>query len=109
MPTAYSYLFERDVDTSSEEWRRECECNWLLEHKPTRSQKHLFLFGVDDRKKLFGYDPQTGGQTVKDKELLNELWGKSRPVMAIRGLAAADSLLADAKTIYDRKNSRTAA
>lgn len=85
----------REVSSYSEEWRHEAECLWLLETKPTRSQKHLWLYGVHDRRQII--NPNTGE--------LAEDWKKTaeKSITHLRGLAAADQLLADARKIYELK------
>lgn len=98
MPTAYSHLLGRDVDTYSEEWRHECECRWLLEAKPTKSQKHLHLYGVADREMLFEYDPKSGRPKLADDHA--KRWVIRFPLMKARGIAAADRILEDAKRLY---------
>lgn len=98
MPTAYSHLAGREVDTSSEEHRHECECRWLLTQKPTRSQKHLYLYGVADRQNLMTHDKQ--GRPVL-REGYTSLWQHKFPLMKARSLEAADHLLAEAKRLHD--------
>ena len=99
MPTAYSILAGREVDTASEEWRHLCECKWLLEQKPTRSQKHLYLYGVVDRQQLMIHDSKTGRHVLRDNHA--NLWTIRFPMMKARSLAAADHLLAEAKRLHD--------
>lgn len=94
MPTAYSHLAGAEVDTSSEEWRHECECQWLLTAKPTKSQKHMHLYGVPDRAKLFTVNPRTG-QSEISKDASN------KSLMKFRSLEAADRILADARKLYE--------
>lgn len=98
MPTAYSHLAGQDVDTSSEIWRHECECRWLLDKKPTRTEKHMHLYGVPDRAQLMTYDAQNQ-QVLRANHA--SLWHIKAPIMKYRGLEAADRMLADAKRIYD--------
>lgn len=107
MPTAFDPITGQDVDTASEAWRHSCECRWLLDNKPTRSLKHRWLYGVDDRAKLFRFNAKTGQQELRDD--LASLWPKDdrgrtvKPIMSLRGIEAADRILADAKTIYDHQ------
>lgn len=100
MPTTISLLTGEEVDTSSEAWRHECECSWLLGNKPTRADKHLHLYGVWDRDQLLAFNPASG------KHELAEDWAKripadARPLIKFRGLAAADRILADAKRLWE--------
>ena len=105
MPTAFDPITGQEVDTSSEAWRHSCECRWLLANKPTRSQKHLHLYGVEDRAKLFRFDTRTGRQELRDD--VSSLWPEDdrgrtiKPLMAWRGLEAADRILADARRLYE--------
>lgn len=94
----YSKLLGREVDDSSEEWRHECECRWLLDHKQNRSQKHLWLYGVKDRSIVVNLI--TGVLRDNYKDLL----GAKKNILTARGLAAADKILADAKKLYDMEN-----
>jgi hypothetical protein len=102
MPTAYSHLAGRDVDTASEDWRHECECRWLLSHKPTRHDKHMYLYGVPDRERLMAFNRTTGKFGLADDH--TKRWvGSDKPLMHNRGLEAVDRLLADARTIYEKR------
>lgn len=89
----------------SDAYRHECECRWLLANKPTRSAKHLYLYGVQDRKELFQPHPATGQPVLRDD--ISSLWPKGsngrpvRPLMAFRSLEAADRILADARRIHE--------
>lgn len=109
----YSILAGAEVDSGSETWRHETECKWLLTNKPTRSLKHRWLYGVDDRRQLFRSNPMTGQPELRDN--LNAIWGRDdrgrqiKPIIAWRGLEAADRMLADAKKIYDHQNGASAA
>lgn len=94
----YSKLAGREVDSSSEEHRHECECRWLLAHKPTRLAKHLWLYGVKD--KIIVANPITGELRENYKDLLEV----RKSILTARGLAAADRILADAKKLYDIEN-----
>lgn len=97
MPTAYSQLLGREVDTASEEWRHETECRWLLTAKPTRTDKHLYLYGVTDREALFTYDKE--GHHVLREDYAKH-WQVKNPLMKWRGIAATDRILEDAKRLY---------
>lgn len=99
MPTTYSHLAGREVDTASEEHRYECECRWLLTNKPTRTDKHLYLYGVKDREKLFTTDRKTGKPVLRDG--YTSLWQIKFPLMKARSLEAADRLLADARRLHE--------
>jgi len=101
MPTAYSILAGAEVDTCSEEWRHQCECRWLLDEKPTRSMKHLYLYGVTDRASLMVFDTKSGKHVLRDN--FANLWTIRFPMMKARSLAAADHLLAEAKRLHDLK------
>jgi len=109
MPTAYSILAASEVDTSSEAWRHECECRWLLINKPTRLDKHRYLYGVDDRERLFAVSRKTGKLELRPTDELRELWSGTKPLMHWRGLDGADRILADARRIYQHENQPTAA
>lgn len=107
MPTAISELTGEEVNTHSEAWRHECECRWLLANKPTREDKHLWLYGVRDRDQIIEFNAATG------KHELAEDWQKRIPdktkcILKARGLAAADRLLADAKRIWERRQQEAA-
>lgn len=95
----------REVSNYSEEWRHECECRWLLDNKPTKSLKHLHLYGVDDRSRLFDFDSKTG-QTVLAPDHAKRWTVQGKPLMHWRGLAGADRVLADAKRIYEARNTQ---
>lgn len=78
----------------------------MLTNKPTRLEKHLYLFGVTDRKHLFKFNNATG-----QDELADEFKTKSNmkpSIMKARGLAAADKMLADAKKIHDARAKKEA-
>lgn len=105
MPTAFSHLAGREVDTSSEEWRRECECRHLINTYPTREKKHYFLYGVHDRDFLFRRNALTGDLMLKED--YTKLWPKDakgrtiKPLMGHRSLEEADRILADAKRLFE--------
>ena len=100
MPMVYSILAGHEVDSASEAWRHECECRWLLQHKPTRVAKYLYLFGVVDRNKLFIFNTKTGRSSLAEK--LTDVWQTpSKPLMHWRGLAGADKILADARILHE--------
>lgn len=98
-----------EASNYSEAWRYECELRWFLDAKPTRSAKHLYLYGVEDRAQLFDPHPDTGQPVLAEK--YRERWvckdpvtGRpTMPLMHRRGLEAADKLLADARQLYDLK------
>lgn len=96
---AFDPLSGREVDTGSEEWRNVCECRDLLTRKPTRSEKHLYLYGVSDRSKLMEFDRKTGKDVLAADYTTR--WVVKNPLMKWRGLAGADKLLAEAKRLYD--------
>lgn len=100
MPTAFDPITGADVDTSSEAYRHYCECKWLLDNMPGRSAKHRWLFGVNDRRMIIN---QRTGELTEDWKRLSE-----KSITHLRGLEAADRILADAKKIYDHQ-SKTAA
>lgn len=99
MPTAYDPITGQDVDTASEAWRHSCECRWLLEAKPTRREKHVHLFGVHDREQLFTYDAATGRPVLREDH--QKLWLTKMPLMKMRGIEAADRILADARKLHE--------
>lgn len=99
MTLVHSQLLGREVDSYSEEWRHECECRWLLTAKPTRTDKHMHLYGVPDRRMLFRYNPRTGKDELSDDHASR--WENKFPLMKMRGLAAADRILEDARTLYN--------
>lgn len=98
MPTAFDPLTGAEVDTASEAWRHSCECRWLLDNKPTRTEKHRYLFGVNDREQLFTHDRQTGQSVLRDDYRTLQA---GKPLMNVRSLEAADRILADARKIYE--------
>jgi hypothetical protein len=99
MPTAYSHLAGEDVDTASEAWRHETECRWLLTAKPTRTEKHMHLYGVPNRDQLMEYDPKAGARRLAGDHA--KRWTAANPLMKWRGLEAADRILADAKRLHE--------
>lgn len=107
MPKVYSMLAGAEVDDSSEMWRHECECRWLLNNKPTRTDKHLHLYGVHDRNQLLEYNPKTGRQELVANPA--QIWLTKMPLMKVRGIEAADRLLADARKIYESQPTRDSA
>lgn len=98
----YSHLSSCEIDSGSEAWRHECECRWLLEAKPTRSEKHMHLYGVPNRDMLFEYDTKTGRPEMATDHA--KRWQIKMPLMKVRGIEAADRILADARKIYERNN-----
>lgn len=99
MPTVYSQLAGREVDTESEEWRHECECRWLLRAKPTRTEKHVWLYGVRDRSMVVRHDPATGQDVYLEN--WRQITGGLKSIASVRNLASADRMLADAKRLYE--------
>lgn len=100
MATAKSELTGMLVDMSSAEWLHECECSWLLRNKVNKAEKHLHLYGVVDREELFVFNPVSGRNELAD-DWKTRVVTKTPPLMAKRGLAAADRLLADAKRLWE--------
>lgn len=90
------------VSNYSDAWRHECECRWLLANKPTRSEKHMHLYGVPDRAMLFEYNKQTGRPELAEDHA--KRWQIKMPLMKIRGIEAADRILADARKIHELTN-----
>ena len=70
----------------------------MLDHKPVRLQKHLWLYGVKDRGIVVNII--TGVLRDNYRDLLEA----RKSVLTERGLAAADRILADAKKLYDMEN-----
>ena len=93
----------REVSNYSEEFRHECECRWLLTEKPTRTEKHMHLYGVADRQKLITHD-KNGRPVLRDGH--TNMWLNKSPVMKYRGLEGADHLLAEAKRLYELTNQK---
>lgn len=82
MPLAYSILVGREVDTASEEWRRDCEARYILA-MPDRQARNEYLLG---RREM-----QANGavkQVVKG-------------ITQHRGEAAADGVKADCMRIHN--------
>lgn len=96
MPSVISELTGEPIDTSSAQWLHECECSWLLTNKPTKAEKHLYLYGVRDRATLFDKD----GKLINGYE---ELLVEKRPLMKFRNLAAADRILEDARKMHEAR------
>ena len=111
MPTAFDPLTGQEVDTASEAWRHVCECRALLKDHPTRTQKHMHLYGVVDRATLFERNGLTGEMRLK--EGYQKLWPKNdkgwtiKPLMGVRTLEAADRILADARRLYELAQAKT--
>lgn len=89
MPTEYSILAGRDVDTASEEWRHECECMTVIA-MPDRAHRIRYLYGVvakwsDGRDKV-----------------------EQRGVKHIRGEAAARRIQDDCMRIHEARKANTA-
>jgi hypothetical protein len=102
MPTVISELTGEEIDRSSEQFRHECECRWLLDKKPSRADKHLWLYGVRDRAQLFDFNPKTGRDELSD-DWKKRIVSDTPPVIVHRGLAAADRILEDARRIYEAR------
>lgn len=94
-----------EVSNYSEAWRHECECRWLLEAKPTRTEKHMHLYGVPSRDMLFEYNTKTGRPELTDDHA--KRWQIKMPLMKMRGIEAADRILADARRIYELNSQPT--
>jgi hypothetical protein len=109
MPT--SELTGEELSATSEAWRRECELRYLLEAFPRRADKHLHLYGVEDREQLFRFDSKTGQMVLRDQYDFSKSANRNAApasVFKFRGLAAADQLLADAKQLHDLRRARAA-
>lgn len=109
MAAVISELTGETVDTSSEEWRHETECSWLLTNKPNRTQKHLYLYGVVDRAELFVFDGKLGRDVIAEQYANRRSQNVQPSIYKSRGLEAADRILADAKRLHEARNSTTAA
>lgn len=105
MTTVFSQLANAVVDSDSEAWRHECECRHLLRAYPTRSQKHMHLYGVHDRAMLFEFNTKTGETVLREDH--KKLWPKNdrgrtiNPIMHWRGIEAADRILSDARRLHE--------
>lgn len=86
MPTAISEFTGLPVDTSSEEYRRECEVRHLVDNFETREQRLRFLYGFTN---------------AEGKKIV-------RGVADVRGREAADKLRADAMRLYEIRQARAA-
>ena len=111
MTMVFSQLAGAEVDCASEIWRHECECRWLLTNKPTRTAKHLYLYGVPDRAMLFERNGLTNELRLRDG--YQKLWPKNekgwtiKPLMGVRTLEAADRILADARKLHELAQAKT--
>lgn len=94
-----------EVSNYSEDWRHECECRWLLTAKPTRTEKHMHLYGVPSRDMLFEYNAKTGRPELAEDHA--KRWHIKMPLMKMRGIEAADRILADARRIYELNSQPT--
>jgi hypothetical protein len=108
MPTVISELTGEPVDTSSEAWRHECECAWLLANKPNRAAKHLYLYGVPDRSQLVTYDSKTGRDVIVEEFQNRRSSAVPASIYKARGLEAADRILEDAKRLHQARISTPA-
>lgn len=108
MATVISELTGEPVDTSSEAWRHETECSWLLNNKPTKVDKHLHLYGVIDRSHLFVFNPREGRDELAPN-WRDRIEKEVRPLIVFRGMEAADRILADAKRLWQVRQGKTAA
>ena len=88
MPTAFSILAGRTVDTASEEWRHECECQTVLA-MPDRPARLRYLYGVEGR-----WSDGRAKVTV-------------RGVAHIRGMDAAKRIQADCMTLHEAQRAAT--
>ncbi len=81
MPTVYSPLAEREVDTYSEEFRHLCECEYILA-MPDRETRINHLYGIEE----LVWDPKKGGSRTRVI---------SKGIAHHRGLPEADRIKAD--------------
>lgn len=107
MPTAVSELTGEPVDTSSEAWRHECECRWLLSEKAGRADKHLYLYGVWSRDQIMEWNPAAGRHELAN-DWRSRIPKDTRPLIMFRGLAAADRILDDARRLWEIRRGRAA-
>lgn len=109
MPT--SEFTGQHLDSASEAYRYECELRHLLTTCPTRRDKHLFLYGVEDREELFFFNSQTGNKEFReqyDRSKSGTLRKLPASVFKFRGLEEADKILADARRLYELRQKRAA-
>jgi len=78
MPT-FSEITGQPVDTSSEDWRHECECRHVLDGFPDKSSRNMWLYGDPDGVR------DAMGRIVEDRV-------QKKSVAHIRGIAAADRI-----------------
>jgi hypothetical protein len=106
VPTVISELTGEPVDTYSEAWRHECECAWLLENKPSKALKHLYLYGVPDRNQLVTIDGKTGQDAIVEEYQNRRSSAVPASIYKARGLEAADRILEDAKRLYELRRAK---
>ena len=85
MATAYSLLAGRQVDTSSEIWRHECECSWVLA-MPDRDHRLRYLFGVEE--------------LTSDRKRGTYTNFVHKGVKHVRGIDAANNIKADCERLW---------
>lgn len=95
----HSELAGQMVDSSSEQWRHETECAWLLANMPNRQAKHLHCYGVNDRAVMFDRFGQMHEEFTARARLPPSIY-------KARGLDAADRLMADAKRLWELRKER---
>lgn len=109
MPT--SEFTGQPIASDSEAFRYECELRHLLSTCPTRRDKHLFLYGVEDREELFFFNGQTGNKEFREQYDRSKSGTRHKmpiSVFKFRGLEEADKILADARRLHELRQKRAA-